>query len=189
MKLDVDVVLLPSEEVMEKAIEYNKETNSKDIILNKETCIPHMTLCMGVVEEENLPKVNEILQEIADEFSALALTIPSIDPRGGFSIEKNEQLQELHEKIMRELEPLLTHDATTEMFFSPPPVEEKSLKWVNKYHTDNSTENFWPHITITADDTDLQLDAPIPFTASRLALCHLGNYCMCRKILWETKLR
>ncbi len=27
------------------------------------------------------------------------------------------------------------------------------------------------------------IEFPIQFTASKLALCHLGNYCTCRKIL------
>ena len=33
-----------------------------------------------------------------------------------------------------------------------------------------------------------QLEETVEFTANRLALCHLGSYCTCRKVLFETTL-
>ena len=48
-KIAVDVVLLPSEEMMDKAIEINRELLKRfdnKIILNKENCLPHISLAI-----------------------------------------------------------------------------------------------------------------------------------------------
>ena len=51
-KIAIDVVLLPPEEIMDKAIEINRQLADDPIKLNKENCLPHVSLCMGVVEEK-----------------------------------------------------------------------------------------------------------------------------------------
>ncbi len=65
-KIAIDVVLLPSEEMMNKAIEINKEllkNNEDKIILDKEKCLPHISLCMGCIEEDKIPEIKNILDE------------------------------------------------------------------------------------------------------------------------------
>ena len=191
-KLAIDVVLLPPEEIMDKAIEVNKQLinypNNK-IILNKENCLPHITLCMGVIDEENLPNIKELLEDVAKELSSLSLKIVKIDTEEeytGFAIEKTQALQSLHETIMEKLLPYATHDATVEMVYSPPEVEEKTLFWINNYRKKFSFENYYPHITLGTSEVIKKIDASLIFTASTLALCHLGNYCTCRKVLIES---
>ena len=186
-KIAIDVVLLPPENIMDKAIEINKQFADDPIELNKENCLPHISLCMGVLEEENLSKINEIINEISKQFSKLFLTIDKISSEHVcFEIENNESLQKLHEEIMTKLSPYLSYDATTDMCFSPPPVVEKTLTWINNYRN-TSFEKFYPHITLgisKVDDKELNIE----FTASKLAVCHLGNYCTCRKVIISSDL-
>ena len=189
MKLAIDIALLPPEEIMDKAIEINKKLVDDPTILNKENCLPHITLCMGVLKEEDLPKVKEILQEISDNYSKLSLKISRInEEHSAFDIEKTEELQKLHETIVNQLAPILTYDATTEICFSPPPVVERTLFWINNYKENSSFEKFYPHITLGVQKIEGK-ELSVPFQASRLVLCHLGNYCTCRKILFETELK
>ena len=102
-------------------------------------------------------------------------------------IEKSEALQQLHESIMRALDPYLESEATLDMLYSPPKVDEISLSWIRKYREKWSFEKFYPHITLGIGRTNQQ-DVVISFVASELALCHLGNYCTCRKILYSSSL-
>lgn len=187
VKIAIDVVLLPPENIMDKAIEINKQFTDDQIKLNKENCLPHISLCMGVLEEENLPKIEEIINEISKQFSKLFLSIDKISSEHvGFEIENNETLQKLHEEIMTKLSPYLSYDATIDMFFSPPPVVEKTLIWIDNYKNE-SFEKFYPHITLgisKIEDKELNIE----FTASKLAVCHLGNYCTCRKVLISSDL-
>ena len=53
----VDVVLLPSEQMMDKAIEANGELVKRfggKIVLNRENCLPHISLAMGCVDERDI---------------------------------------------------------------------------------------------------------------------------------------
>ncbi len=186
-KIAINIVLLPPEKIMDKAIEINKQFANDPIKLNKENCLPHISLCMGVLEEENLPKIEEIINQISKQFSKLFLTINKISSKHvSFEIENNGAIQNLHEEIMMQLSPYLSYNATTNMCFSPPPVVEKTLTWINNYKN-TSFEKFYPHITLGISKVE-DKEVKIEFTASKLAVCHLGNYCTCRKVIISSDL-
>ena len=98
----------------------------------------------------------------------------------------NEILQKLHEELMTNLSTYLSYDATLEMFFSPPEIVEKTLFWVNTYRN-TSFENFYPHITLGISKLENH-KMNINFIASKIAICHLGNYCTCRKVIISSDL-
>ena len=206
-RIAVDVVLLPSDEMTDYAIEVNRElpeTSDNKIILNKENCLPHISLAMGCIDEKDIPDIEKILRDIAKKCSFKELrvvdirseTIPTGKKVSGFKIEKTKELQLLHEEVVEGLAPYLTYDVTTGMLFSPPEVEQATLSWIKNYPEKSSFENFSPHITIGFGETDKVKSGPAQrlcridagFTASKLALCHLGNYCTCRKILVSIEL-
>jgi len=63
--------------------------------------------------------------------------------------------------------------------------EDVSTYWIKNYPKESSFENFFPHITIGIGEVEGEISGikfPIKFNASKLALCHLGNYCTFRKI-------
>ena len=198
-KIAIDVVLLPSESMTEKAIEVNQkllQQYSSKIVLNKENCFPHISLCMGVIDENDIPAVTKILAEIGKQFSALNLTatnlpthiIPTGDKVADFQIQTTEKLQLLHELIMKKLSQFLTYDVSADMLFVPPAIEEVTFYWIKNYPNKLSFDKYKPHITLGFGEiTDIEL--PIQFTSSKLALCQLGNYCTCKKILVSTELR
>ena len=188
-QLAIDVVLLPPEEIMDKAIEINSSLLNDKIVLDKKKCLPHITLCMGVVDEEKILEITEILKDIAQSCLPLDLTIFAInEEHSTFDIIKTAELQHLHETITNRLGKYCTTKATVEMCYSPPPVEERTLFWINNFREKTSFANFYPHITL-AKERIAGKEVNISFTASTLALCHLGNYCTCRKILFQTTLK
>ena len=80
-KIAVDVVLLPPDEIMEKAIAVNQaliNTFNNKIILDKQNCLPHISLAMGCIEKEDIAEIDTVLKDIADMFSPIALTISDI---------------------------------------------------------------------------------------------------------------
>jgi len=61
-EIAIDVVLLPSDGMMNRAIEINKvllKENENKIILHKEKCLPHISLCMGCIEENKIPDIKK----------------------------------------------------------------------------------------------------------------------------------
>jgi len=198
-RMAVDVVLLPSEAMTDRAIEANAELVKrfgKKIVLNKENCLPHISLAMGCVDERDVGAITEVLEDIAKQnplgdlrIVGVAVSTNSVGEKVScFEVEKTEELQLLHEKVMGELAGYLSAEATADMVYGDEEVAESSLLWIRKYREKSSFGNFFPHITIGYGEIE---DGPFPieFAVSKLALCHLGNHCTCRKILASVKLK
>lgn len=196
-KIAIDVVLLPNEKMTNKAVEISTKQSEKSndkILLNGENCLPHISLAMGVINEIDIEKISRVLNEITEQFTLFKLTADNyrspMTPAGNiiseFTVEKTNDLYNLHALIMEKLKKFLTYDASVEMVFSPPKVEEITLHWIKKYLQNSSFEKYKPHITLGYGQIE-NVITPIAFTSSTLALCHLGNYCTCRKILYSTQ--
>jgi 2'-5' RNA ligase len=192
-KIAVDVVLLPSEEMTDRAIEANAELVEKggrEIVLNKESCLPHISLAMGCIVEEDIASVEKVLESVAKESPLGNLKVigirTSTNAKGEqvsvFEIEKTRELQSLHEKVMEKVTPYFSYDVTSDMIYGDEEVAQTSLLWIKNYPEKASFANFLPHITIGYGRIAGQ-SFPIEFVASKLALCHLGNHCTCRKVL------
>lgn len=194
----VDVVLLPTEAMMDRVIEVNRkliEKSDKKIVLNKKNCLPHISLAMGCVDERDIAAIGKVLQTIAREYSLGDLRVIDIwttaDSAGEkvsvFEVEKTKELQLFHEKAMGKLTPYLRSDVTGDMIYTGAAVEDSTLLWIKNYREKSSFGNFFPHITIGYGEIENQ-PFPIKFAASKLALCHLGNHCTCRKVLVSIEL-
>lgn len=198
-KIAVDVVLLPSERIMDEAIEANRELLKQypdKIILDNESCLPHISLAMGCIEETDIAGIKNILQSIGVNHAPGPLYIEGIQTDKNaknekvsvLQLKKTKPLQSLHELVMRELAPYLSYDVSIDTVLSPPTAGEATLLWIRNYPEKSSFEKFSPHITLGYGHIGSFSIHPT-FTASKLALCHLGNHCTCRKILFSTTLQ
>jgi 2'-5' RNA ligase len=166
------------------------------IILDKESCLPHISLAMGCIDESDIADIEKVLQTIAKQSSLgqlSAIGIHTSENSAGeqvsvLQIEKTEAVQSLHEEVMRRLEPYFNYDVTVDMVLSPPMASESTLAWIKNYPEKSSFEKFSPHITIGYGEIN-DYSFPIEFAVSKLALCHLGNHCTCRKILASAELK
>ena len=199
VKIAVDVVLLPSEPVMDKAIEANRELLKQypdKITLNKEKCLPHISLAMGCIDNKDIIRIENILQNVAGSYSPGKIYMKGIEVGTNarnekvslLQLKKTTQLQSLHEILMRKLTPYFSYDVSAEMVLSPPVANISTLLWIRNYPEKSSFEKFSPHITLGYGHIE-GVSFPPEFTAPRLALCHLGNHCTCRKILTSTALQ
>jgi 2'-5' RNA ligase len=197
-KKAVDVVLLPDEAMTDKAIEASAELVKKfgkKIVLDKENCLPHISLAMGCIDEEDIAAIEGILRSIVKGSSLGDLTILGVRVSGNsagekvsaFEVGETKELQSLHETIMERLESYLGRDVTADMICDEE-VAETTLSWIKNYREKSSFAKFFPHITIGYGKLSNLLPFPIRFAASRLALSQLGNHCTCRRILVSIEL-
>jgi 2'-5' RNA ligase len=77
-KIAISIALLPPDDIMDMAISINKNYPDDPIQLNKENCLPHISLCLGVVEENHLPGIEKIIAEIKKNTPALTITISHV---------------------------------------------------------------------------------------------------------------
>ncbi|HMG91461.1 MAG TPA: 2'-5' RNA ligase family protein [Chryseolinea sp.] len=193
----VDFVILPPAPVTDVAISLNKRLCNADIVLDEENCFPHLSLLMGCLRLEDLARAQSILKTIGSQHKKMKLNIPGIRTVGAtvgdviaLDIEPNNELQALHECVVNAFASLLSTDATGADVLGNSSANDSALVWINSFIQQSSFDNFWPHITAGYLKAGVSSEAiePFSFTASRLAICHLGNYCTCRKILSEASL-
>lgn len=184
---------------MDLALEWNQilcKARPANIALGKLQYLPHISIVMGCIQEDRLGQANELLQSTAAEHSALALQVPAIRTVASASgnsvialdIAHTEGLAALHGSIVAAFRPLLTQDADEASINDIPPISSDAIAWINHYIPDQCFDHFWPHITLGFGDPPPTFH-PISFQGSRLAICHLGNYCTCRTILAEANLK
>jgi 2'-5' RNA ligase len=188
-----DVVLLPDRTMTRWAIEINRELVCRygsEIVLSETTCLPHISLAMGCIDERSTETVHGLLLGLAREtpvrqLSTIGIRI-STNSRGEHTslleIERTHELQALHEAVMREIEPL-SSDEVTEGMVAADVVAESTLEWIRNYPRKAAFDQFSPHITLGYGQARTDDRFPIPFAAVQLALCHLGNHCTCRRVL------
>jgi len=192
-QIAVDVVLLPEEAMTDRAIEINRRLipdGGSKLVLDRRDRLPHLSLAMGVLDEDQVKAVQERLDRLARETAVRELEIVrllgSTNSRGEttslLEVEKTDALQALHERVMEEMRPLFRYEVQ-EAMFADDVVASSTLDWVRSYPQKAAYENFHPHLTVGYGRAPADLSFPIPFTVTRLALCHLGNHGTCRKIL------
>ncbi len=197
-RIAVDVVILPDEAMTDKAIEANRklvEQAGEKIVLNRQSCLPHISLAMGCIDETDIEAVAQVLAEIAEKTALGRLKVIGVQTSTNsvgetvsvLEVENRPQLQQLHEQVMGRLAGYLSPDVTADMLFHPDEVGRSTLLWIKNYREKSSFENFLPHITAGYGELK-DLSFPIEFTGRELALCHLGNHCTCRAVLASAKL-
>jgi 2'-5' RNA ligase len=185
-----DIVLLPPEEIMDEAIRVNREIIDRgddDIILDKETCIPHITLAMGCVDSSKLTEVDGILGDIASNFPELRLrTVHSQDGPASMRIQKSRDIELLHEIVLIRLSPYLKNSPESHMLAEADEARfgDETMEYIRTFATKGSFENYNPHITVGHGKTSVEL-GEFEFKADTLALCHLGDLCTCRKLYYS----
>lgn len=178
----------------DRAIDLNKKltgNNNRKIELG-EKCLPHISLCMALVDEKDISQISKILNDISLQYETLRLTadkVKVLSPVEGetfsmFDISNTASIKSLQQTIMTKLWPYLTYeDIKTDDFVDPSEVEDISLYWVRGYAEKyNNPGAFHPHLSIGVGSV-ANIDRPIEFTAPTIALCQLGNYCTCRKVI------
>jgi 2'-5' RNA ligase len=188
----IDVVLLPDNAMTDRAIDANAELIQKfgsEIVLSKDSCLPHISLAMGCIDESDIPNVADVLDTIAKKNQLTKLNVIGVRTSGDaavFEVQRTKELQSLHETVLRQVGPYLTSDITPDMIHGGQ-AAESTLQWIRDYPEKSSFENFFPHITIGYGEIE-NIPSPIEFTAPALTLCHLGNHCTCRDVLVSIEL-
>jgi 2'-5' RNA ligase len=199
MKRAIDIVVLPPQHIYKDVIELsalmNKGVRDSEILLGN-TYIPHITLVHACVDENEFPSLHEFVARTLKYTRPFALTADKIiDDGNGFfalNILPNAELTALHKILLQKLKTMHTKPVTADAFIVDPgqTINDMTIQWVTTF-IDNliRDQSYWPHITLAQNSNFIPDWNTQTFTADRIAICHVGNNCTCRKILHEWKLR
>ncbi|MDG6256257.1 MAG: 2'-5' RNA ligase family protein [Methanomicrobiaceae archaeon] len=199
-QIAVDIVLLPPVPIMDAIIAVNRRlvtrTGNREVMLDKQDTIPHITLAMGTMEVSELAALGRRLDEIARMHLPLATTITGLavvptstgTTVSGFNVRKTNELQALHESVMQLLLTFDAEKAAAPMIagWEHEQIDPFTTGYISAFSEEAAYGNYSPHITLGYGDArkDLaEFSVPLPVLCTSAAICHLGNFCTCKEIL------
>ncbi len=190
--LAVDVAILPPPAVSERAIALSAALpvhESHGLLLGPDR-LPHITLTQQFVPAAALDAAIVQVDHVVRRHPP-----PHLRVTGGgkgrnsvwMSIERAPELVALHERLLHATEALevATGDAAA---FLGDDARDRDVRWVREFRRESSFDRFTPHITIGHASAPPFVE-PFDFMATRIAVCHLGRFCTCRRVIRAWDLR
>lgn len=195
----IDLVLLPDASTTNCAIVLSEDLlngkNAKRLILNKQNRLPHISLAMGVITENDMGQLATGLAAMAEAIHTPTLRTMRVksqpDPTDAIALidlERTDELLAVHEQAMKLLAPIRSKNVAADDFADPLPDNSGTIDWVRDFEGSAAYQRFSPHITLGYGHLSNPA-FPEAFLADRLAVCHLGEHCTCSEILFQVSLQ
>ena len=101
------------------------------------------------------------------------------------AVERTDAIASLHERLLEALRGLERPGGTAAAFFEGD-ARVGDVAWVTGYRLTSSLSAYNPHVTLGYAANPPAIE-PFAFEATTVAVCHLGRFCSCRRILrsWD----
>jgi len=182
----IDVALLPPPPVSARAIDLSAvlpadQSHEFRLDANHQ---PHITLSQHFVRDNELELALARADEVLRDQTRLTLSVTG----GGhgassvwMAIERTPAIVELHERLLEGLRGLERADGGPSAFFEGD-ARVRDVLWVAGYRLKSSFGSYTPHITLGHGGEPPWIE-PFSFEATTAAVCHLGKFCTCRRVL------
>jgi 2'-5' RNA ligase len=188
----IDIAILPPPEVSARAIALSAALPARESqgLLLGDDRLPHITLTQQFVPSEAVDVLLAEVDRVLSSHAPLRLRVTG----GGtgsssvwMSIERTPELVALHAQLMQATESIESKTGDASAFFGGD-ARERDVRWVREFRRESSVDHFAPHITL-GHASEPPVVEPMDFVATTVAVCHLGRFCTCRRILsawnWE----
>ena len=150
------------------------------------THLPHLTIVQQFVRRDALGEIGDTITRAIGELDAIPLVTTELAAgrvARTLGVALTAELAALHRRLLDDLAPFQEGAAAPGAFWTdgdqPRPAD---VEWVASFRQRSARASFVPHITIGIGRIKTTLD-PSRFTASEVALCQLGRFCTCRRVL------
>jgi 2'-5' RNA ligase len=201
MTVAIDIAILPPAEVSARAIALSAalpDGESQGLRLGAD-CLPHITLTQQFVPADRLDVLLAAVDRAVREAPPLRLCVTG-GAKGSssvsMSIERTPELVALHEQLLHatksfegangDASAFLEDAWVADMSHADRRARDRDIDWVRDFRRQSSFDRYTPHITLGHALAAPSVE-PIDFVATRIAVCHLGRFCTCRRILraWD----
>jgi len=186
----IDIAILPPADVSARAVALSAALppgESQGLLLGADR-LPHITLTQQFVPSASLDALLVQIDRIAVGHSRLRLRVTGAG-RGSNSvwmaIEPAPELVALHERLQQVTEPFEVGTGDMSAFGDADP-RDGDVRWVREFRRESSFDRFMPHVTL-GHASEPPVIEPFDFVATTIAVCHLGRFCTCRRIIraWD----
>lgn len=191
----IDIALLLPDSLSHSLMALNRTLQAPpDGFYFDSTHLPHLTLVQQFVQRNDLEAIASVVEEVVQNQAPLALVTTDIScahVSSTLGVGPSRELAALHRRLMERLEPFhveVDRNDQADAFWTdddgPRPAD---IDWVATFREQSALQRFDPHITIGAGMLTARV-APTPFVATQLAMCQLGRFCTCRRVLQAWRL-
>lgn len=156
--------------------------------------LPHISLVQQFSPTTELTVIEQTIADVVSKHPPIDLTLASIttsQTTSSLTVTPSPVLDTLHRRLMDQLAIFDVGLGDEHAFINTDttPTDAARLRditWVSQFRTEAAYDAFAPHVTLGVG----AIKTTIPkttFTASVIALCILGRFCTCQKVLasWE----
>jgi len=186
----LDVAILPPPDVRARAIALSAAlpADGSDGLPLDETHLPHVTLTQAFVRAEELQAALERVDEVLRGQRPFAVSVNGCGKSGHtiwMEVERTPRLVELHEQLMEALRGYERPGGTPAAFVDGD-ARVADVVWVTSYRLKSAFHAFTPHITLGHGEHAPVIE-PFGFEADTIAVCQLGRFCTCQRVLrvWD----
>jgi hypothetical protein len=191
----VDLVLLLPPLLIRSIVKLNRRLKSPpEGFLFDSDHLPHLTLVQQFVRETDLAALDSLIKKRIHHHLPLQLhTTQLSSPRTActLGVTLSRELMTFHCQLMSDLLPFFVTTNVQNAVWAVPDIPRPAdVQWVSKFRQDSAFDQFNPHITVGIGTVEACVE-PRSFVAATVALCHLGRFCTCRRVLktWELTTR
>lgn len=194
-KIAIDIVLIPDDETLKICKEINKNLTS-EIDFNNTWKIPHISLLMWVMNQNDLKEISDIVSRIWKNSLPISLnwTIQNHFSQSrqmnilSMKIAHNKTIWDIVFDLQQKVEPLLEYeDVSKDMFFWDIIVRDSSIGWV-KWFDKKALQDRGEHITLGIWNAQDYVWKEYVWLSNRIAIYHLSDNCTCDHKLFEFRL-
>lgn len=188
----IDIAILPPPDVSARAITLSAALpagESQGLLLGGDR-LPHITLTQQFVPSGSLDALLVEVDRVLIGRAPLRLRVTGGGKGSGsvwMAMERTPELVSLHEELLRATEPFAVPDGDAAAFCGED-ARDRDLRWVRGFRRKSSFDRFTPHITLGHASEPPAVEAG-DFVATTIAVCHLGRFCTCRRIIrvWDVR--
>ena len=182
----IDIAILPPADVSARAIALSAALpadGSQGLRLGVDR-LPHITLTQQFVPFESLDPLLAQLDRLLRDCEPVSLRVTG-GGKGSHSvwmtIERTPALTNLHAQLLQTAEPFEVTTGDAASFFGGD-ARDRDVRWVREFRRESSFDRFTPHITLGHASEPPTVE-PMEFVATTIAVCHLGRFCACQRII------
>lgn len=190
----IDIVLIPPQEIYDLSLKLSTSLNQgiKPVIQLDDTHLPHITLVQLYIRDDRMGELIERINKVAGMIKPLSLKMIGLSTdsnnTAGIEINLSSNLNELYGNMLTLTEDFEEKNANEGFVLDPGETARPgTISWVANYR---NKSKYNPHISLAKDSVvEMPVIEEREFIADRLLICQLGNFCTCRKIIKEWKLK
>lgn len=173
------------------AIYWNSQLDQSEdaIVLGQIDMVPHLSLCMAVIDKSDLDAVKNSLATIEREHGGYQGKTVDIVHRKrrkktmvALEFERDKEIMQIHKKVVKLLKKYAIGKAGTEALYRPGQNASGALNYILDFIDNYSGEEYRPHITLGHGQLNEHYkNENVQFP--KLEIYQLGDHCTCRKKL------